>query len=146
MESGFTSDPGNIRIRMIVASVSAGICNTDSCDGTSEPMPRTCRSIEPRFTESVQTVPRSTVGAAGRSRYTNTVKAKTTTTMAPPMVIWRLRLRSLNSGRAISITSGCGNYRANAAWSQTYEIKGDMGIYVLIIAIRNVRWEIVLSI
>ena len=68
MVSALTNEPGSMRIRTTVASVSAGICRTDSCEGTREPTPRTWRSIGPRFTESVHTVPRSTVGAAGRSR------------------------------------------------------------------------------
>ena len=36
--------------------------------GTRVPEPRTCRSIEPRWTVSIQTVWRSTVGAAGFRR------------------------------------------------------------------------------
>ena len=35
------------------------------CSGTRVPVPRTSRSIGPRFTVSVQSVARSTVGAAG---------------------------------------------------------------------------------
>ncbi len=38
--------------------------------GTSVPDPRTCRIIGPRFTVSIQTVARSTPGAAGLSRET----------------------------------------------------------------------------
>src|SRR5215470_10965788 len=83
--------------------------------------------MEPRFTESVQTVPRSTVGAAGRKRYTSTVRITTTMAIAAAMAIWRLRLRSLNSGRAISITLGGGNFMANTRASQMHEIKGDNG-------------------
>ena len=41
----------------------------------SDPSPRTCRSIEPRFTVSVQMVARSTLGAAGLSRATPTVSS-----------------------------------------------------------------------
>ncbi len=41
----------------------------------SEPSPRTWRSIEPRFTVSVQMVARSTLGAAGFSRATPTVSS-----------------------------------------------------------------------
>ena len=89
--SGFTTVPGNMRMRTTVASVSAGICSTDSCEGTSVPMPRTCRSIEPRFTVSVQTVPRSTLGAAGLRRYTKALTAMTTTIMTATVMICRRR-------------------------------------------------------
>src|ERR1700680_1675600 len=104
MVSALTSEPGSMRIRTTVASVSAGICRTASCEGTRDPTPRTWRSIDPRFTVSVQTVPRSTVGAAGRSRYTATVTAATATMTTADTAICRLRFCSLNSGRAISIT------------------------------------------
>ena len=41
--------------------------------GTSVPRPRTWRSIGPRFTVSIQTEERSTLGAAGFKRETATV-------------------------------------------------------------------------
>ena len=65
---------------------------------------------------------------------------------ADPMAIWRLRLRSLNSGRAISITPRGGNFRANARRSQMPEIKGDKKSSTAYEWVPNVRWEIALSI
>ena len=59
-----------MRMRTTVASVSAGIWRTASWLGISVPSPRTWRSMDPRFTVSVHTVPRSTEGAAGFSRET----------------------------------------------------------------------------
>jgi len=119
MESAVTNDPGSMRIRTTVASVSAGICKTDSCDGTSEPIPRTCRNIGPRFTESVQTVPRSTEGAAGRSRYTSMVNVAIARAITVPAAIWRFRFCSLNSGRAISITFTDGQAQGQQGRSTT---------------------------
>ena len=50
--------------------------------GTSVPEPRTWRSIGPRFTVSIQTTARSTVGAAGFSRETPSEMPPTTITAA----------------------------------------------------------------
>ena len=61
--SGFTSSPECVRIFATWLSKAAGIQMMSS--GTSVPKPRTSRSIGPRFTESIHTVARSTVGAAG---------------------------------------------------------------------------------
>src|SRR5580700_7925298 len=99
-------------MRTTVASVSAGIWRTDSWLGTSDPSPRTCRNIGPRFTVSVQTVPRSTVGAAGFSRITATDTVATARTTTVPMIACRRRFRVLSSGRAISIRLHGGNSEA----------------------------------
>src|ERR1035441_11000505 len=112
-----------MRIRTTVASVSAGICRTASWEGTREPTPRTWRSIGPRFTESVHTVPRSTVGAAGRSRYTAIVTAAITTMTTADTAICRLRFCCLNSGRAISITPSSGKFRATRSEEHTSELQ-----------------------
>ena len=70
--------------------------------GTSVPEPRTWRSIEPRFTASIQTTARSTVGAAGFSFETPS-EMPTTTMMATVAYAIRLIffLRAWD-GRAIS--------------------------------------------
>jgi hypothetical protein len=66
-----TCEPGSMRIRTTVASVSAGIWRTDSCVGTEGANPAYWRTMGPRFTVHRHTVPRSTVGAApGLSRVT----------------------------------------------------------------------------
>src|SRR5712672_2745145 len=57
----------------------------------------------PRFTVSVHTVPRSTVGAAGFSREIPIVTATRARTATAPTIIWRRRFWALSSGRAISI-------------------------------------------
>ena len=52
--SGSTRAPGSTRMRMTVASVSAGMRRMRSSRGTSVPGPRTWRSIGPRLTTSVK--------------------------------------------------------------------------------------------
>src|SRR5713101_4330741 len=84
----------------------------------SDPGPRTCRSMDPRFTTSVHTVPRSTEGAAGFSLMTPIESATINTTPTPNRTIWRRRFWSLNSGRAMSITLLVSNQCATFQKSQ----------------------------
>ena len=64
--SASTCVPGQTTIFSTRPSVLAGIQRI--CSGTSVPRPRTWRTIGPRFTVSIQTVERSTLGTAGLSR------------------------------------------------------------------------------
>ncbi len=68
-----------------------GNVRTASWLGTSDPGPRTWRSIGPRFTVSVQTVARSTVGAAGFSRKMPIEIAARTKATAATIIVWRRR-------------------------------------------------------
>ena len=61
--SGFTSSPELRHDLGHLAVEGAGIQRMSS--GTSVPRPRTSRTMGPRLTESIHTVARSTVGAAG---------------------------------------------------------------------------------
>ena len=97
-----TSEPGCTMIRSTRPLVAAGIQRRSS--GTSVPEPRTCRIIGPRCTVSIQSVARSTPGAAGFSRETPTTIRTTMTTAVAPYPIWRVRLRFRLSGRAMSIS------------------------------------------
>ncbi len=67
---------GSVTMRSTVASVLDVSQRMSS--GTSVPGPRTWRSISPRLTVSRHVVPRSTVGAAGRSFASTTVTNTTT--------------------------------------------------------------------
>ena len=80
--SAFTAAPGWITIRSTRPSVSAGIQRISS--GTSVPRPRTWRSISPRLTVSIQTVARSTLGAAGFRRDRPRVMSRTAASPAAP--------------------------------------------------------------
>ena len=106
MVSGFTCVPGSTRMREMVASVSAGIIRILSSRATSVPGPRTCRSNGPRFTVSVQTVARSTSGAAGFNRVTKNATTPSTTTPHPPRINWRRIFFCLISGLEMSIAPG----------------------------------------
>ncbi len=103
MVSGFTIEPGRVRMRTTVASVCAGIWRIASSRGTRVPSPRTWRTIGPRFTVSVHTAERSTVGAAGFSRITRKVTAARTTTPIAIVNTCRFRFLAFRSGREISI-------------------------------------------
>jgi hypothetical protein len=70
--------------------------------GTNVPSPRTSRSIGPRFTVSVHTVARSTLGAAGFSLESAYVTNGISTTAAAMYAIRRTFFCRLTSGRAIS--------------------------------------------
>ena len=59
--------------------------------GTRVPRPRTWRSIGPRFTVSIQTAERSTLGAAGFNRETDDGDQDQASTEAPPMISRRFR-------------------------------------------------------
>ena len=72
-ESAWTVAPGRRRMRSTRPSVVAGSQRVSS--GTSVPTPRTCRTIDPRFTVSSSTVARSTDGAAGSIRASATETA-----------------------------------------------------------------------
>src|SRR5438876_6816752 len=65
-ESGSTRVPGQIIIFSTRPSVLPGIQRMFS--GSNVPRPRTWRTIGPRFTVSIQTLERSTLGAAGFNR------------------------------------------------------------------------------
>src|SRR5438876_2623889 len=58
--------PGQIKIFSQLPSVFAGIQRMSS--GTNVPRPRTWRTIGPLFTVAIQTLDRSTLGAAGFNR------------------------------------------------------------------------------
>ena len=103
---GSTSVPGFTMIRSTRPLVVAGIHRRSS--GTSVPVPRTCRIIDPRWTVSIHNVARSTPGAAGFSRETPTPMTSTTTTALAAYRSWRVRLRFRLSGRTISITRSPG--------------------------------------
>ncbi len=111
MVSGSTWAPGSTRMRMTVASVSAGIKRMRSSRGTRDPGPRTWRSRGPRFTVSVQTA-LSTVGIAGFRRKIK--KAPRKTTIAAPRDRDTLRrIRFLRrSGREMSIEDYASTLRA----------------------------------
>ena len=88
-------------IRSTRPCVVAGIQRMSS--GTSVPRPRTWRTIGPRFTVSGQTVPASTVGAAGLSRESPTLTRLTTRRPAVANAICRIRFLLALDGRAISM-------------------------------------------
>ena len=67
--------PGLSTIRSTRPIVVAGIQRMFS--GTSVPSPRTSRTIGPRLTVSIQTVARSTLGAAGFRRDSPSVMSST---------------------------------------------------------------------
>ena len=77
-----TTVPGRRQIRSTRPIVVAGIQRMSS--GTSVPRPRTSRSIGPRLTVSIQTVARSTLGAAGFSRDTPSVMRPTSDSATTP--------------------------------------------------------------
>ena len=94
--SGSTCAPGRTIIFSTRPSVFAGIQRMSS--GTSVPSPRTCRTIGPRFTVSIQTVERSTVGTAGFNREKPIVARITPSATAEMVMIRRLRFFAATSG------------------------------------------------
>ena len=80
--SAFTGAPGLTSTRSTRALVLAAIHWISS--GTSVPCPSTSRTMGPRRTVSIQTVPRSTLGAAGRSCRRPTLTATSAVTPATP--------------------------------------------------------------
>ncbi len=82
-------------------AVVAGIQRVSS--GTSVPVPRTWRTMGPRFTTSGQSVALSTEGAAGFSCETNTVTRRMTVSPATPYAARFIFFFLITeSGRAIS--------------------------------------------
>src|ERR1700747_2698414 len=71
--------------------------------GTKVPRPRTSRNIGPRFTSSVHTAARSTVGAAGRSLERPSVTPPKRRTAADTRTVLRIILARAFDGRGISI-------------------------------------------
>src|SRR5258706_15224132 len=71
--------------------------------GFSVPSPRTSRSIGPRFTSSVHTVARSTVGAAGRNLESPSVTPPNRRTAADTRTVLRIILARAFDGRGISM-------------------------------------------
>ena len=65
-------------------------------------MPRTCRTIWPRWTVSVKTTPASTPGAAGSMRDTTQATAKNATPATDPKTIRRVRFLRAYPIRALS--------------------------------------------
>ena len=90
------------RIHAARPDVVAGIQRMSS--GTSVPSPRTCRTIGPRLTVSIQSVPFSTPGAAGSSCERPAVTSRLTTTAATLQAIRRCRFRRATCGVATSIS------------------------------------------
>src|SRR5215470_10839247 len=121
-EFGFTNAPGRRTIRSTRESVRAGIQRISS--GTSVPRPRTSRSIGPRFTTSVQTVPRSTDGAAGRSResplVTPAIKSAATLTYTILLILLALAFDGL--GMSIAFLTIC-----SSVWSAVQGNKSQVG-------------------
>ena len=72
--------------------------------GTSEPGPRTWRSIGPRLTVSIQTVSFATVGAAGSSLDNPKVTSETTAIAATMRMFRLIRRFSACPLRGISIS------------------------------------------
>ena len=72
--------------------------------GTSVPLPRTWRSISPRFTVSIQTEDFSTDGAAGWSRDNpNVIDARLTTPAPAESQMRRLRRRRISGDTGTSM-------------------------------------------
>ena len=80
--SGFTSWPGSASRFSTRPAVTAEIQRTRS--GTSVPGPRTSISSGPRWTESIQTAARSTLGAAGLRLRRPAVASVNPRTARPP--------------------------------------------------------------
>src|SRR2546425_10100684 len=103
---GSTFVPGQIKIFSTLPSVFAGIHRISS--GTSVPRPRTWRTIGPRFTVSIQTLERSTLGAAGFNRDNANVAKIKPTALAPIIRIRRFRFFAATPSRGTSIEERLG--------------------------------------
>src|SRR5947207_5608628 len=101
MESGFTRAPGCRTTRSTWESVCAAIQRMSS--GIRVPRPRTSRNIGPRFTSSVQTVARSTDGAAGRNFESPSVTPPKRSTATDTSAVLRIILARAFDGRGISM-------------------------------------------
>src|SRR5207237_6283299 len=93
--------PGQIKIFSQLPSVFAGIQRMSS--GTNVPRPRTWRTIGPRFTVSIQTLERSTLGAAGFNRDKANVANSNPTALAEIIKMRRLRFFAATPWRGTSI-------------------------------------------
>src|SRR5882724_5541927 len=71
--------------------------------GTSVPSPRTCRTIGPRLTVSIQTVDRSTLGTAGFKREIAIVARISPSADAATIMMRRLRFLAATPVRGTSI-------------------------------------------
>src|SRR5947209_2243067 len=98
---GSTFVPGQIKIFSTLASVVVGSQRNSS--GTSVPRPRTCRTIGPRFTVSIQTLERSTLGAAGFKRDKANVARINPTALAEIIKMRRFRFFAATPWRGTSI-------------------------------------------
>src|SRR3989440_1442620 len=98
---GSTFVPGQIKIFSTLPSVFAGIQRISS--GTSVPRPRTCRTIGPFFTVSIQTLERSTLGAAGFKRDKANVARIKPIALAEIIIMRRFRFFAATPSRGTSI-------------------------------------------
>src|SRR5947199_2525666 len=98
--------PGQIKIFSTLASVVVGIQRNSS--GTSVPRPRTCRTIGPRFTVSIQTLERSTLGAAGFNRDKANVARINPTALAEIIKMRRFRFFAATPSRGTSMEERLG--------------------------------------
>src|SRR6202521_940453 len=98
--------PGQIKIFSTLPSVFAGIQRISS--GTSVPRPRTCRTIGPRFTVSIQTLERSTLGAAGFKRDKANVASINPTALPEIIKIRRFRFFAATPSRGTSMEERLG--------------------------------------
>src|SRR5438045_7560212 len=103
---GSTFVPGQIKIFSTLPSVFAGIQRMSS--GTSVPRPRTCRTIGPRLTVSIQTVERSTLGTAGFKREMPIVIRINPSADAAMIMTRRLRFFAATPARGTSIDERVG--------------------------------------
>src|SRR5438477_12834669 len=98
--------PGQIKIFSTLPSVFAGIQRISS--GTSVPNPRTCRTIGPFFTVSIQTLERSTLGAAGFKRDKANVARIKPTALAEIIKMRRFRFFAATPSRGTSMEERLG--------------------------------------
>src|SRR5256885_14305859 len=103
---GSTFVPGQIKIFSTLPSVLAGIQRISS--GTSVPRPRTCRTIGPFFTVSIQTLERSTLGAAGFKRDKAKVARIKPTALPAIIKIRRFRFFAATPSRGTSMEDRLG--------------------------------------
>src|SRR5437868_5085564 len=103
---GSTFVPGQIKIFSTLPSVFAGIHRISS--GTSVPRPRTWRTIGPRFTVSIQTLERSTLGAAGFKRDRANVAKIKPTALAAIIKMRRFRFFAATPSRGTSMEERLG--------------------------------------
>src|SRR5207249_5675512 len=105
-ESGSTCVPGQIIIFSTRPSAFTEIQRMSS--GMSVPRPRTCRTIGPRLTVSIQTVERSTLGTAGFNREIPMVARIKPSADAAMIIMRRLRFFAATPVRGTSIEERLG--------------------------------------